>query len=391
MSRNVIMIKGVPATVLFVLIAVFGAMFARPSEAADERTPVVFIPGVLGSVLARRDDPKDIVFGILPDSIDRFAELQLPWDLSENSLVSVDIVREVKGPKGGDQYNLFIQRMARLGYVEGRDLFLFHYDWRLSNFRTATRLRNFIHANGLAGKPIDIVGHSMGGLVALVYIHSFPEEQKVRNYVAMGTPFLGSVGAVRVLTEGFRYFGLKNGVVVPAGNVSLIYKVFGASEAIYELLPLHQGCCQIRFKGEGDLVLLDFSDPSNWDRYDLWYDKKARFNNSVASERVKESFARLRQLNDLVRRPLPPNVRPVAVIGNKAEKTLLQARVNARGMNKHVWGVAKNAGDGTVAVVSAMGALPRDTTVWIESQALHQHLFDDDAVWQKLGPTLLQE
>ena len=60
-------------------------------------------------------------------------------------------------------------------------------------------------------------------------------------------------------------------------------------------------------------------------------------------------------------------------------------------MNKHVWGVAKNAGDGTVAVVSAMGALPRETTVWIESQALHQHLFDDDAVWQKLGPTLLQE
>ena len=83
-SRIVIMIKGVPAAVLFTLIAVFGAMFARPSEAADQRTPVVFIPGVLGSVL---DDPKDIVFGILPDSLDRFAELQLPWDRSENPLV----------------------------------------------------------------------------------------------------------------------------------------------------------------------------------------------------------------------------------------------------------------------------------------------------------------
>ncbi len=98
--------------VLFVTCLVFPTTFIQHGYAAEERTPVVFIPGILGSVLARRDDPKDIVFGILPDSIDRFAELQLPWDLSENSLVSVDIVREVKGPKGGDQYNLFIQRMA---------------------------------------------------------------------------------------------------------------------------------------------------------------------------------------------------------------------------------------------------------------------------------------
>ena len=86
------------------------------------------------------------------------------------------------------------------------------------------------------------------------------------------------------------------------------------------------------------------------------------------------------------RRPLPPNVRPVAVIGNKAEKTLLRARVHARGLNEHVWGVAKHTGDGTVAVVSAMGALPRETTLWIESQAFHHHLFDDDAVWENWHP-----
>jgi pimeloyl-ACP methyl ester carboxylesterase len=389
-TKTSILRTGILAAVALVMAALFSATSVPVANAANGRTPVIFIPGVLGSLLARKDDPKDIVFGILPDSINRFGELLLPPDLSNNELISVDVVRVVKGPRGGDQYNLFVDRMQRLGYVEGRDLFLFHYDWRLSNFRTATRLRDFIQANGLAGRPIDIIGHSMGGLVALVYIHAYPDEQKVRNYVTMGTPFLGAVDALRVLTEGFQAFGLKNSTVVPAGNVSLVYKVFGSSEAIYELLPFYQECCYIRFKGEGDLQPLVLADPEIWDRYNLWYEKKARLKDERIAKRVTESLNRHRTLTDLVGRPLPQNVRAVAVVGTKGEKTVLRARINANGLNKHIWEVAKDSGDGTVATVSAMGALPRETTTWIESPMGHRQLFDDDAVWAKLGPILVQ-
>lgn len=375
--------NGVHVALALVMSLLFVATSVPAAKAADGRTPVVFIPGVLGSLLARKDKPEDIVFGKLPDTINRFDELLLPPDLKDNKLISVDVVRVVRGGKGGgDQYNLLVKRMQQLGYVEGHDLFLFHYDWRLSNFRTATRLRDYIQRNGLAGRPIDIIGHSMGGIVGLIYIHAFAAEQQVRNYVTMGTPFFGAVGALRTLTEGFRAFGLKNSTVVPVGNVSLVYKVFGSTEAIYELLPFYKDCCYI---GQDPLNL---ADPKLWDEYLVWYENKARLKDPAVNQRIIESFGRLRKLMDLVVQPLPANVQPVAVVGTSGEKTLMRANIDANGPDKHVWSVAQGAGDGRVALVSAMGALPKETTVWIESRAGHQHLFDDDGVWQKLAPIL---
>ncbi len=49
-------------------------------------------------------------------------------------------------PRGGshDMYNVLVRRFEAQGYRVDRDLFLFPYDWRLSNFRTAELVNEFI-------------------------------------------------------------------------------------------------------------------------------------------------------------------------------------------------------------------------------------------------------
>ena len=60
-----ILAKRVHVALTLVMALLFVATSAPQAQAANGRTPVIFIPGVLGSLLARKDDPKDIVFGKL--------------------------------------------------------------------------------------------------------------------------------------------------------------------------------------------------------------------------------------------------------------------------------------------------------------------------------------
>lgn len=69
----------------------------------------------------------------------------------------------------------------------------FPYDWRLNIVDTASKLDEMVRTL-LAGNPqgkVDIVAHSMGGLVAKAYFRQFGENQ-VDHFVTLGTPHLGS-------------------------------------------------------------------------------------------------------------------------------------------------------------------------------------------------------
>ena len=215
---------------------------------AQQRVPIVFIPGIGGSLLADKATPQKTIFGSVKQSMDQFAKLELQADRSKNRFVATDILRQAERARGDsvDQYNLLLARFAALGYREGVDLFPFAYDWRLSNFETADRLRQFLAERNLAGRPIDLVAHSMCGLVATIYIQKYAAEQRVRNFVAMGTPFYGAVKAIDALAEGFAEFGVENYLVVSAGSTGTVYRVFASMDSVYELLPTYGDCCYTR-------------------------------------------------------------------------------------------------------------------------------------------------
>ena len=91
-------------------------------------------------------------------------------------------------------YDNLIDTLVANGYEKGVTLFPFPYEWRFSNRTTATLLDakiDDIKAICTCDK-VDIVAHSMGGLVARQYIQSSDYDQDVDQLIFLGTPHLGA-------------------------------------------------------------------------------------------------------------------------------------------------------------------------------------------------------
>jgi len=79
--------------------------------------------------------------------------------------------------------------------VEGFDVHVIYYDWRKSNLETSKDfLKKKIDEIKLktGSNNVDIVAHSMGGLVSRAYIQSNDFEDDVERFVMLGTPNHGS-------------------------------------------------------------------------------------------------------------------------------------------------------------------------------------------------------
>ncbi|MBI5734181.1 MAG: putative Ig domain-containing protein, partial [Candidatus Kerfeldbacteria bacterium] len=91
-------------------------------------------------------------------------------------------------------YDDLIETLKVNGYTEGQDLFTFAYDWRWNNTLTAVSLQNKINqVQAVCGcAKVDLVAHSMGGLVARSYIQSDRYENDIDQLIFLGTPHLGA-------------------------------------------------------------------------------------------------------------------------------------------------------------------------------------------------------
>ncbi|MEI7621365.1 MAG: alpha/beta hydrolase [Candidatus Moraniibacteriota bacterium] len=91
-------------------------------------------------------------------------------------------------------YDDLVNNLKKNGYEEGVNLFLFPYQWRDSNINNAKRLRDKIsEIKQQANWPkVDLVAHSMGGLLAREYIESDYYQNDVNQLITLGTPHNGS-------------------------------------------------------------------------------------------------------------------------------------------------------------------------------------------------------
>jgi len=90
------------------------------------------------------------------------------------------------------------------GYVLGTDFFVFPYDWRKDISLTKDLLDQKIQEikTQTGSQKVDIVAHSMGGLVARNYIADPAKAQNVRKLFTLGTPHLGSPYFLKALRYG---------------------------------------------------------------------------------------------------------------------------------------------------------------------------------------------
>ncbi|TAL49442.1 hypothetical protein EPN83_00850 [Patescibacteria group bacterium] len=91
-------------------------------------------------------------------------------------------------------YDDLLDTLKANGYANDQNLFTFPYDWRLSNVVNAINLRFKIDEvkNTCQCAKVDLVAHSMGGLIAREYIQSSKYQGDVGQLIFLGTPHLGA-------------------------------------------------------------------------------------------------------------------------------------------------------------------------------------------------------
>lgn len=133
-----------------------------------KKHPVIIVPGILGS-----------------------------WFVPSTGKMTIDPILKTYD----DLYYSFVNA----GYEPDKYVFTFPYQWRNDNKYTAALLANKIKEAKLksGSNKVDIIAHSMGGLVARFYAESDIYDNDINQIFFLGTPQLGSTGAYPIWETGF--------------------------------------------------------------------------------------------------------------------------------------------------------------------------------------------
>lgn len=223
-----------------------------------DQPPVVLIHGALGSRLYDPVTGEEHWPGSLGEvAFSDYRSLRL--EIDPDMLVPLPSQLHISGVTtsigGVDFYGRILSTLKEAGgYSLGRPgipathgekrYYVFTYDWRQDNVDTVRRLDAFIarirEDYREPNLKVDVIAHSMGGMIARYYVrygtldvlddNDFPVNQagaeKFRRVILLGTPNLGSTGALRTLIRGFK-IGL--GVVPP--------EVTATFPSTYQVLP----------------------------------------------------------------------------------------------------------------------------------------------------------
>ena len=131
----------------------FGATFRTKPLIAD---PVIIVPGILGS------------------------------DQNSHGIWEIDPILHV--------YDDQIKSLESNGYTKGVNLFVMPYDWHKDNVITASLLKQqVLDAVRISGvSKVDLLAHSMGGLVSRQYIEGNDYGDDVDQLITLGTPHRGA-------------------------------------------------------------------------------------------------------------------------------------------------------------------------------------------------------
>ena len=253
-----------------------GAGVSALAEGSCPLPPVVFVPGVAGSVLIDRGQGDSEMWLGLPT---RWHELSLFGSGAQDILASAALRAAVETewvaftPTGPITipvviqpiYGPFLDFMAEAGYEEynlndasGRfdpqrmrpgsscnpdaedgdpNLFVFPYDWRRDNAGNAVLLREYIQCvrRFYPGQDVNIVAHSMGGLLSRQYLLQNPTDHHVANFISIASPYLGAPKLIYTLETG-DFLDKDNNLLGRAVNTTF-KDIIGSFKGGHQLLP----------------------------------------------------------------------------------------------------------------------------------------------------------
>ncbi|WP_157791167.1 esterase/lipase family protein [Bradyrhizobium japonicum] len=368
--------------VLFVLL---GVLISCQVAEAQVKRPLIFIPGILGSRLCEVEPggkSGEVIWGDL-GSLSDFGILELKLDGSEKPLKPCGLIQTIVslGPLWqADVYTSLLRHLKAIGY-DNDQLFIFDYDWRRSNVETADALARFIADQPrLNGQDVDILAHSMGGIVAKLFVIRHPDEaQKVKRLITMGTPFQGAARVLEVLAKGWGPFF--NEFV--SGRLAAIRRTALSFPAVYELFPNYQfgrACCRYGRIGEPNSPPADIFDPAQWTQ-NRW--RPADYQAGALRAAFDRNLAAAREVRAVLANRPANGPQEIRFIGNW-RGTPLYLYIDPARPEMGAWQFSEGPGDGVVPVWSAADAIDGSLDGRRPTFATHMTIFNDKGLQESL-------
>lgn len=196
--------------------------FILNNNAPPPRLPVIFIPGIGGSEMKAS---QDIIWsasdGHEGTYAHGYANNEKVW-VNQNEAAKLgdddyfDVLKlkadgvtpeadlSLTGNLTSFGYPDIDSFFTGMGYAKGTNFFVFPYDWRKDVRTTKDSLDALIESAKIASgqSKVNLVVHSMGGLVARYFISDPSKAAKVNKLIELGVPHLGAVDATKALMYG---------------------------------------------------------------------------------------------------------------------------------------------------------------------------------------------
>lgn len=226
---------------------------------ATRQNPVIVIPGITATDF--HDD--------YPHGSDHIWSMVFSKDFERIALHPDDLRYEARQParvRPGRAFPIYDDLVDALRHElspradQPTPVFLFPYDWRRDIRDSAGKLGDFVqevlsrtrllkHYARADRLRVDLVGHSMGGLIITEYLSQAGRRSDVGKVATIGTPFRGSIEAVVKITTGMSLLAGSE----PQEREREAARV---TPAVYQLFPWFSGAA-FRAEGGPDVDLLD--------------------------------------------------------------------------------------------------------------------------------------
>jgi hypothetical protein len=212
------------------------------------KKPVIIVPGILGTRLKESTtneevwpDVCDMIASSTDDYLQKLALGSDGWPATSSVITTGDILRQancylyIQDFYGG-LFDALNAEDVNSGYVANTNLFVFPYDWRLDIAYTADnalreKIEQIKYQTG--AQEVDIVAHSMGGLVVEKYIQDYPQSS-IDKFIDIATPHLGAPKVFKALMYGDDFDANIGGY---GPNPQTIKSISQNFSSMYEMLP----------------------------------------------------------------------------------------------------------------------------------------------------------
>ncbi len=210
------------AVIAFFILMLCTTTVMAETKPLEKKNPIIFIPGIMGS---RLYDPEGnlvwIEYSLKLTKLGEGMRMQNALIVKNNEIdqVTVPVNEREYGAMGpiGYPYKKIIDLLCN--EFPDRGMYFFSYDFRQSKSNSSDllhqQIQNILQKTG--GSKVDIIAHSLGGLVLATYLETYGGEH-IRKIITAATPYEGTPDTINTALTGELTY-------VPAGWLEAVTKL----------------------------------------------------------------------------------------------------------------------------------------------------------------------